>query len=316
MSLLDLPLPAWAVPAFKGRHAPGFCVVDHLPEHLYHDSHALLSKSLIQKAATPYGSMEKFHYAITAPKSPPTDALTEGSALHVAVLEPDLFGSRYIELPDFQSIRGITLDKQRANWMQENAVGLIGLRPTQMHRIHAQSAALRNNADIRAMLRHARTEVSVAWTHRATGLRMRSRADFANEVVAQAGDLKRALHADPQRFARAADSLGYHIQDYLYTMGLRQAGLDVRNFVFFACEPEPPYAVSLFQFEAPSRLAAESVVDRALDRIARAVESNVFPGYTDGVMGINIPNYSLYEAERIAAEDEAEEARTATYRSV
>lgn len=304
--LMDWPVPAWAEPAFR-PDGNGTHVEYALPEHIYHAGRGLLSKSAICIAADPMsGSLEKFLYYMRTPSPPPTPAMVEGTALHKAVLEPDLFGACYIQLPDFGDMRSSTNRAKRDHWIKDHVsgTGRLVLTLEQMTRVQSQATALRANADVRSFLRDSVNEVSVAWTH-PSGLRMKCRADAINLRLGMAGDLKRAILASPKAFRRVIDARMYHVQDVLYTMGLRAAGFDVRNFVFIACEPEPPYAVGLYQCQTPTRLAAEDIVNRWLARIAEAVQTQKFPGYTDGIMDIDIPEYALSRAQREAEADEA-----------
>lgn len=303
------PIPAWAEPAFRAGGS-GAHIEYALPEHIYHSSKGLLSKSALCVAADPEtGSLEKFLHYMTSPSSPPTPAMVEGSALHKAVLEPDLFGSCYVALPEFGDMRSSTNRAKLDHWILEHVsgTGIIVLTAEQMDRVMAQASALRANADVRRFLQHAVTEVSVAWTH-PSGLRMKCRADAINIRMGIAGDLKRALCASPNAFRRVIDNRMYHVQDVLYTMGLRKAGFDIKNFGFIACEPEPPYAIGMYQCLPPTRLAAEDIVNRWLDRIAAAIENQRFPGYTDGFVDIDIPEYALSRAQREAEADEANAA--------
>lgn len=311
--------PSWASPAFAGTAAPGFHVVEHLPEHLYHGSRDLVSKGAIVIAAD---SLEKYRHYLDTPyrqDDGDTKAKTEGSAFHCMVLEPDFFSSRYVQQPDFGSL---TSPKNRARleaWQSENVAGtgLIDLSAAQIQMIQAQAYAVRNHRDVRPLLRNGKTEVSVAWTHPDTGLKMKLRADDVNEHIGFAWDLKRCRDASPRGFARAVDNYRYDVQDVTYTRGLQQAGFDVGSFLFVACEPTPPYAVGVYRLRAPTRLAVEEgFVQPTLRRIADAFHSGLFPGYTDGIVEIDIPEYSMHRMEQAANEAQDEEERGQRYRSI
>lgn len=318
MPRTNMLTPSWASPAFAGPAAPGFHVVEHLPEHLYHASRDLVSKGAIVIAAD---SLEKYQHYLATPHQETDEesaALTEGSAFHCMVLEPDLFSSRYVLLPDFGAMQSSTNRARRDAWLEEHTAGtgIVALKQAQMDRIQAQAYAVRNHRDVRALLRNAKTEVSVAWTHPETGLKMKLRAD----AVATSGfamDLKRARDASPRGFSRAVDNHRYDVQDVTYTRGLQQADFDVGSFLFVACEPTPPYAVGVYRLRAPTRLAVEEgFVQPTLRRIADAFHSGVFPGYTDGIVEIDIPEYSMHRMEQAANEAQDEEERGQRYRSI
>lgn len=321
--MLDLDTIApWARPAFDGTNKSGAHVVYNLDEATYHASRGLVSKSALDQVND---SLEKYRYWQDHPENP-TAAMIEGSAFHCAVLEPDLFASRYAIVPDFGDMRSSTNRAKRDGWIEDHVLGsgLIALKLQQVELIRAMAHAVRNHADVRLLLRNATTEVSVAWTWMddagdadEEGIPMKSRADGTTmDFGGVAFDLKRALSASRDGFLKAMLARRYHVQDAIYTRGLRAGAIPVKNFVFIACEPEPPYAVGIWQAPQPMRLVGEDTARRDLKRLQRARATGYFPGYTQGVQELEAPGWFMARAEQEGAKADAEEEASAKYRSV
>lgn len=299
MSLLLIPgtsLPEWAEDLRAER---GF-VVDDLPITDYHAATALLSNSLIQIARR---SLFQLRYAIDQRLEGADDGQDEkewsiiGNALHCAILEPFAFESRYMRLPDFGDMRSSTKRAYRDAWLAENLRGRCGLTEPQWRMVHDMREAFFRNRKLRTLLEHGRPEVTAVARDPGTGLPRRARADWFNDRLGIALDLKTALDASKQAWKRAAGTRGYHIQDSWYRDVFRLAGCEIQEFAFVVIEKRPPYDLGCYTLEPDYLLAGEKIVQAQLVRIMRAAQRNEWPGYTDGVEMLSLSKYVIDDAE-------------------
>ncbi len=247
-----------------------------------------------------------------------TPDMAFGTAVHAAVLEPDLFAATY-------TVAG----RCEANTAGAKRCGN-SARPTtdgrQLCGVHGKAATFADagrvlTADDAAVLAAMRaavgrhpvagpllalggpTEVSIVWADEATGVRCKARVDrvASNDVATVAVDLKTTRDASPAGFGRAALDRGYRRQAAFYLRGLAAVGFPADAFAFVAVEKDAPHAVAVYQLR-PADLADEQAdVDRLLARFAECVRSGVWPGYADdAAVALELPDWVARRREREA----------------
>lgn len=280
-------LPPWAAKLFP---SPGRGVIDNLAEQDYHNTKALVSKSALDVIGE--RSLLHYRYFLDQPFNPPTDAMKLGSAFHVATLEPDLFKEKVIEMPDFGPLQSSKNRAVRDDWLKEQGPHVTVLKREQIIIAQTMGQSVRNHPPARALLRRIRAEVTVAWTDPATGLKCKCRADAVPFGFDVACDLKSARDASPAGFARACANERYHVQDAFYTEGFRANDFDIAHFAFIVCESEPPYACAVYELNDEARVRGEQLYMRELRALAKAIETDTWPGYSDKVENLALPRWA------------------------
>lgn len=304
MSALELALPDWAAPYFVGPDAKGHGLVKGLPEDLYHRTRALVSKSSLDKIAqTP----SHYRYHLANPVVP-TRAMVTGSALHTVVLEPDLFKQKFVVMPEFGNMRTNLAKAKRDEWIAEYGSGKTYLTAEEMATVIGMADSLRMHPTVRILLADFEPEVTIVWTDEETGLKCKGRIDALSRYAGGIPvDIKSARDASESGFMRAAHNRRYHVQDSTYIGGLRANGSEARNFILPAVESKPPYAVGVYQFRSPSLIAGDELRRRDMRTLAKCLKTDHWPGYTENIRDIDIPNYGLAEAENMNNLDDEDE---------
>ena len=241
-----------------------------------------------------------------------TPALREGKAIHCAVLEPDVFSTRYSIDPE-PSVA--YLEKCDAE-----GKGYSGWRNTKEYkelRAHASAGgnellgvdlwrrcdAIRTNVmgDKRlAQLieKAAGMEASIVSDDPKTGCTVKTRPDILTPALGMIGELKSVRSAKPDRFMWDVWKLGYHRQAALYLdAALRETGGEIEHHVFIAVEKEPPYEVVGYVTSPHAIDLGREHYRLLLDRYHECEASGRWPGIgNDQLLALDLPARAYTEA--------------------
>lgn len=213
-----------------------------------------------------------------------------GTAFHTLILEPakedtiicggdDRRGNRWKEL------------KAEADFN-----GNVILTTDDYNKVFTMRDAFMKNAEAMELIGTVgRSELSLFHTDKQTGVRCKIRPDRINDKLNCMVDLKTALTASPEGFARAVADYGYHIQQafYLRTWNSHFASKQIENFYFLVIEKEPPFASAIYQLDAFSVMEGHNMVNHGLTLYRQCMTSNVWNGYPAGIQQISIPRYAF-----------------------
>ena len=183
-----------------------------------------------------------FKYAVENP-SEPTAAMLFGTAVHMAVLEPERFKKEYIVAEfDARTKEGKALKQQ---YLDE---GKILLTREQGEQIDGIANAIQKNQYARRLLDGIH-ETSHFWEDPETEEICKCRTDCETDIgdTHYIVDLKTCVNAETEEFTRDAVKFGYFMQAAMYTEGVRCTTGKDSVFVFVAVEKEAPYAVNVLQ---------------------------------------------------------------------
>lgn len=232
----------------------------------------------------------------------PTPAMQFGTALHMAVLQPELFDQEYVVAPDVDR----RTKAGRAVWedLLETYDADSILKADEMQRIQAMRESIMANPTARALIDGER-ELSALWNDKDTGVLCKARFDVVNRRAGAIVDLKTTNDASPSKFPRSIYDYGYYIQAAHYLAGALTLGLDVDLFAIVAIEKEPPYAVAVYQIEDQALVAGEDELRQLLSTYARCQETGEWPAYGDQAVRITLPRWAWSEVEeRVGGSDD------------
>lgn len=221
------------------------------------------------------------------------DDLVLGSATHTATLEPDLFDSEYLVMPDFnlRSPKGLAA---RDEWVESEVKGREYLTPAQRETALAIAAAVRRHPDAGPLLQRGVAEQSWFATDRETGALVKCRRDWWNPDAGLTLDLKTTKDASPEGFAKSVFNFRYHVQQAFYDSIVFEQlyGEAPPYWAFVAVEKVKPYAVAVYQLEAEDVERGYLQARRDLERLVSCLQSGVWPGYTSMVERLSLPGWA------------------------
>ncbi|MEE8240114.1 MAG: PD-(D/E)XK nuclease-like domain-containing protein [Nitrospirales bacterium] len=227
--------------------------------------------------------------SILEPRAP-TTALDLGTGLHSAVLEPDRFEQEYVAVPKVDRrtkvgkeawARFIEEHPDQERLPQEDYDKCLKVRDALA--IHSTAHELLSGQGF--------NEVSVMWRERTTGMMCKARLD---RLTLYSGypcimDLKSARDASIWGFGKAIADYELHFQAAMYLDGLDTLSPQPRRFVFLVIEAFPPWAIGTYELRNEALELGRNDYLRALQLFKNARDTNVWPGYREGLREIDVP---------------------------
>ena len=252
-----------------------------MPAAQYHAVDAL-SKSMMSKILK-----SPAHYLATLEEhQEPTKAMNMGTAIHTAVLEPQLYSQVVAVIPP--DIDGRNKDGKA--WKEAHK--------SRIHLTHAEDIDVQGVAN--SVRRHPfwdivrldhKIEASVFAQDEQTGLALKARPDLWIEGHTLI-DIKTTDDASPEAFLRTIASFGYHIQAAHY---MAMTGAD--NFIFVAVERKAPYAIGIYKLDAEWLQAGENLRRKAISTLHECRALDSWPAYPTATQTLSCPKWVLNKSE-------------------
>ena len=263
-----------------------------------------------------FRSPAHYLYAKTAPPSEPSEAMTLGTAVHLLSLEPELFGARVVEMPDFtiglldpdgkeyKNPRNTSEYRRRVEAHTANHPGAMILPMDEYRKVFTMADAIRRHKTAgRYSAMPGRVEVTIVWRDPETGILCKGRIDKLIEGKPLGYDIKTTRDANIDAFNRAVASFGYHSQAAWYRRGLRVLELGDIDIDLVVVENVPPYGVRVGPIDDDSIAIGAARCDAALRRIRQCEESGAWPGYDgDDLTVFGLPEWEKKRLGGVAEE--------------
>jgi hypothetical protein len=185
--------------------------------------------------------------------------------------------------------------------------GFIPILRDDWEKVQEMAAAIQANPTAAALLApdSGTPEQSLFWQDEETGIWRRARADWLpheTEGRMILVDYKSTRSAHPDRFSKSAVDYGYVMQADWYRTAVIELGLDEDPaFVFVAQDKEPPYLVSCSELTADDIAIGRHLNRQALDIYAECVRTDTWPGYSEGIVTLELPAYFTRKYEELIA---------------
>jgi hypothetical protein len=266
------------------------------------------------------------HYRTRTEKAP-TAAMLLGSAVHMGLLEPDLFAATYVVADPCgrELASGARKGQPCGNpgKYRRGSLWLCGQHAPDEHDTppdvvaHDERAAM--DGMIAAIHAHPRAstlfrgtggvEVTVVWEDPETGLLCKARPDRLIRRAGMLVELKTTGDASHRAFAAHAARLGYHLGAAHYRRGLRvlhKAGVmdyAVTASAIVAVESDAPHVVGCYLIDERDIERAEVDVVRSLHHMAACRDANEWPGYGPEFRTLRFPGWA-FDTEDGGQDDE------------
>lgn len=242
------------------------CLIVGMPNDVYHATSAI-SKSGLDKI-----NRSPAHYRYAAPMQP-TRAMAMGSAIHAAVLEPEIFSHQYLLLRDVTDRR--SSEYKQAIKSHDAEFVLTGSEAVKVKGM--QDAIYSNTATAKLFEGAGWNELSVFAHDPETGALCKCRFDRLTADMA-AVDLKKTQDASERAFSRTMANYRYHVQAAFYTDVFKWAtGIDLERFVFVATEEEFPHYTKPWRVADDSYLVGRDEYRNNLNLYAECAAAGEWP---------------------------------------
>lgn len=267
------------------------CFVTGMPNSAYH-SYEGISKSgldLIHRSPA--------HYRYSAPREP-SRAMSIGTAIHTALLEPDRFATEYLLLRDVKDRRAseykqaIKVHDAEQVLVASEADKVAGMQES----VYSQPGASE------ALKAGGFRELSAFVEDPETGVLLRCRYDLI-DAFGLATDLKKTRSAAPEEFARSIYNYRYHVQDAMYSHVYELITGEPLAFQILAVEEEAPHCAMLYTLDEESKRIGFEEYRRDLELYAECERTGEWCGYPDPVQTISLPGWALAKYENEIVEE-------------
>ena len=234
-----------------------------------------------------------YHYRFTRGRHTP--ALDIGTATHTAILEPELFEKTVMRGPE---------DRRGNKWKEANdeavAKSMILLTDGDYAKVDVMREVAARSAYLQALLRGEKlVEQSAYAEDEEHGVLVKCRPDLFNKSLSIAVDLKTAVSASPDDFAKAVGQRGYHMQEAVYTdVFSRASGIDVNGFVFVVIEKpsdENPPIIQCYELDNNAVAEGHAQYRKALAKYADCVKKDEWPAYGDACRTLSLRKWDYIE---------------------
>lgn len=275
-----------------------------IPNEAYHAGPGESSSDVV---AAGISLMEYRHRKLN--KKEPTPAMELGTATHSAILEPELFEKQYTVVPENAPKR--PTDAQRKakkpsnetvaaiKWWDEFEAANAGRKVLSRSELD-QVLGMRDAVIAHPLAEYVTMgvpEASVYAIDPDSGLLVKCRPD---NLIAEAGlctNLKTCTDASERGFINSIKDFQYDWASAFYCDVLKlHFGSDFDE-VHFLVEKEAPYHIGVYSLSPESLDYARAQYREALRRIARAKQTDRFPGYAANLKVLTLPNWAQKQIE-------------------
>lgn len=224
-------------------------------------------------------------------RAAPTPSMVLGTAIHTAVLEPDLLPAQFVRGEKFD--RRTTAGKAAAAAFELEHAGKTVLEPDSYDAVLAVRDAVHRHPLAAGLLRGGQAEQSFFALDQETGELVKCRVDYFNPEAGMIVDLKSTGDASPAGFARSVANYRYHVQQPWYQDILKSLyGEAPPYWAFLAVETTPPYAIGVYFLEADDVALGRREARRDLRHIARCRAANHWPDYGTEAQELELPGWA------------------------
>lgn len=232
-----------------------------------------------------------------------TESMRIGTAAHAYVNEYEKFVRAYHVMPD-----SIVRNAAQAPYKMQLriAAGREILKEKELERVVAIGKALKDDPRGRILLEPPTDiERSFFWRDPITGIRNKSRPDVlrSDDVVV---DLKVTADVQPEAFSKTAWGFGYDLSVALTARVFEGVtGRPLQGYIFLAIEKGSPHLVEAYDAFAPFDptgltylKVGEYRLQQAIELYQSCSESGIWPGYSNEVNPMKVPDFRLRTLER------------------
>lgn len=259
-----------------------------MPNDVYHSTPHASSSKLSRIARSPaHARYEK--------QMVQTTDMRIGSAIHAAVLEPDVFERDYVLLADVE-------DRRRSEYKEaakHHNPEFIILGDEAAH-IAGVQATLLADPNIGPLLDASKwREISGFTQCPDTGALCKFRMDsLITELNGEPRligiDLKTTVDASPEEFSKTVDKFRYHAQMAFYAdQFFWLTGLPLDAWAYIVVEKKPPYGAKIYTLEDEAIVFGRHLYRRDLATWKRCNETGVWPAYDSKPEVIGLPAWAI-----------------------
>lgn len=242
-----------------------------------------ISQSMLKELRHPKTPLD-YHYRYLSGDyvESTTKSLEFGTKLDMALFEPDSFANAY----------QVLLGQKTTTKLGYIAEGEYNDIMKMVDVINSTKIAPDSNITVGQVLSKANFQSALSWKCPRTGLQRKGKPD----IVLPSGDimdLKSTDDASPDGFVKSIYNYGYHIQAADYLEGNMIQNNKSGAFYIIAIEKKPPFKCAIYKLSGDFIVLGYQDRDKLIDTLLECTKTNIWPGYTEGIMELNPPKWAI-----------------------
>lgn len=258
---------------------------ERMTDEQYHGDKSAVGSSSLRKAKK---SLMAFAGAMWGPEIEPTDPMKFGTLVHMAILEPSKFKSRYFVEPEFV---GVTKDgkvttsknakdvqEKYAKWTSELPKGAVVVTEDERSALFNMIESVLSHPTASQLLTNVKTELAGFYRDEKTGILIKIKHDifaFTGDIQA---DLKTCQDSYWPEFRRTVESKKYYFQDAMYAQATKEInGVMPESRAWIAVENKYPFETRVHEVCPVYKEAGANEYRHCLDKVKKGIDENSFP---------------------------------------
>jgi exodeoxyribonuclease VIII len=202
----------------------------------------------------------------------PSKSMELGTALHLALLEPDTFRDKVLCIPD--EVLSSSGSKSGNAWKQfqsENSSRILLKSDDFANLAFAVDSVMKHPAAGPLIAAKGITEKPVKFKWQGTHCKGIPDKVIPGHAIV---DVKSTCVVQPRKFQRQSEDLLYDVQARFYVEGVMETYAERLPFVFIAVEMEPPFRVRAYQAPEDWMLSGFAVINEVVQEYERRMAEN------------------------------------------
>lgn len=233
-------------------------------------------------------------------------AMEIGDMVHKAILEPHLVHENYCSdeealnaafeaKPDVKSPRSTKAYKDKIEDLRKSGKTILPDENFEMMRAMVENVYSHPKA--KNILSNGLAEQCIYAKDPETGLLLRCKADFMLPDGIMV-DVKTTSDARPDEFSKSVWNFRYHVQAAYYLHVARLAfGSHFKSFIWICLEKKRPYDIAIYTPDEGTMDYGHQMFKKNLRELANCFEKDSWPGYSNHIEPLALPNWAWNKAE-------------------
>ncbi len=259
----------------------------------YHaDKTALNFSSVKHVKKSPYA----FAGSFWGPPKEPTPAMKFGTLVHMAILEPMKFKTKYVVQPEFTgytqkgelttSLNCKEVKDKIARWQMDQEPGAVIVTEQEREDIFCMIDSVLSHPMASKLLTNGQPETPGYWIDPTTGLPCRMMPDFLAFNADTLTDFKTCADSSWEAFRKSVEKLHYDVQMAMYDDGVFHiTGIRPQHNVWLATENVFPFETRVHEVDPIYKAAGRFQYRENMNKIKQCLKNGEFPqGQLDIIM--------------------------------
>lgn len=216
-----------------------------------------------------------------------------GSALHMAILEPELFKKSFVIQPKFS---GTGMMAAKADWRLGIKHDAVILKQEEYDDLQEMINSVLSHQDACNILKDGKTEQSGYFRDVDTGIKCRIRPDFLHFGHMALLDVKTTTDVRASEFMKSIWNYRYDFQMAMYVEGIQLiTGKPVQYPLMLAIEKKPPFECAMYLCDEAMMTKGLQDFKLATSRLKECIDNAMFESYQRKIQPISLPHWALKE---------------------